>query len=239
VSDRSTRADVSPNLTAFTRAYSTSFGSTGIAEFVNALPGPEARWYRFLGERSDAEVAAWTSKPFLAGYLEAAGRIRLRSFGVLALSYLHLAYDFPRFLADSFREFPDLEPERRYRVYVRGAHPVRAAIVRESRRSVVGIAAVMTAVLPRERPLTAGWILAHRCAAWAAAEALAAAGDRAALDERLWTGIERAGRVLLRLPPWRWMRELPYSSDLVASAGDPRQGSSSYPLPRLEDFRPR
>ena len=208
---------VSSNLTAFTLAYSTAFGSAGIAEFVATLRGPEARWYRFLGERSDADIAAWPRTPQLAGYLEAADRIGLRGLALLAFAYLHLAYDFPRFLADSFHEFPDLAPERRYHVYVSGAHSVREAMIRESRRSVVGIAAALTPVLPRERPLAAGFILAHRCAAWAAAEALAAAEDRGALEERLWTRIDQAGRTLLPRRPWRWMRELPYSSDLLAT----------------------
>ena len=215
--DAATRAGVSPNLTAFTRAYSTSFGSVGIAEFVDTLPAPEARWYRFLGERSDAEIAAWASRPFLAGYLEAAGRIRLRGFAVLAFAYLHLAYDFPRFLADSFGQFPDVTPEQGYRVYMSGGGLVREAIIREARRSVLGIVAAAMPLLPRDRPLTAGWILAHRCAAWAAAEALDASENRATLEARLWNGIDQAGRTLLHRPPWRWMRELPYSCDLIAT----------------------
>jgi hypothetical protein len=208
---------VSSNLTAFTLAYSTTFGSAGIAEFVATLRGPEARWYRFLGERSDADVAAWPRKPQLASYLEAADRIGLRGLAMLAFAYLHLAYDFPRFLADSFQEFPDLAPERRYHVYVSGAHSVREAMIRESRRSVLGIAAALTSVLPRERPLVVGFVLAHRCAAWASAEALAAAQDRAALEDRLCKRIDQAGRTLLCRRPWRWMRDLPYSSDLIAT----------------------
>jgi len=210
-------AGASTNLTAFNGAYATSFGSAGIAEYVETLSAPEARWYRFLGERSDADIAAWPSRPFMTDYLKAAGQIRLRGFAILAFAYLHLAYDFPRFLADSFRLFSDVPPEQRYRVYMLGAGPVRQAMVRESKRSVVGLVAAMSPLLPRERPLAVGWVLAHRCAAWAAAEALTAAEDRATLEAKLWTDIDRAGRMLLRRPPWRWMRELPYSSDLVAT----------------------
>jgi hypothetical protein len=207
----------SPNLTAFNGAYASSFGSAGIAEYAATLPGPEARWYRYLAERSDADTAAWPSQPFMRGFLEAAGHIRLRGFAMLAFAYLHLAYDFPRFLADSFRLFPDVAPAQRYRVYARGAAPVRQAMLGEARPSVVGLVTAMSPLLPRDRPLAVGWVLAHRCAAWAAAEMLAAAGDRAALEAKLWTDIDRAGRALLPRAPWRWMRELPYSCDLVAT----------------------
>lgn len=213
----SARPGVSSNLTAFTLAYSTTFGSAGIAEFVKTLPAPEARWYRFLGERSDADVAAWPARPFVAGYLAAAGRIRLRSYALLAFAYLHLAYDFPRFLADSFRQFPDVTPEQGYRVYMSGGGPVREAIIRESRPSVIGIVPRMLPMWPRQRPLAVGLVLAHRCAAWSAAEVLHAAGDRATLEARLWKGIDEAGRTLLHRSPWRWMRELPYSCDLIAT----------------------
>jgi hypothetical protein len=219
VIESSRPAGVSSNLTAFNSAYASSFGSAGIAEYVETLPAAEARWYRYLGERSDAETAAWPSRGLLTGYLEAVGRIRLRSFAMLAFAYLHLAYDFPRFLADSFPLFPDVAREQRYRVYIGGTSLVRKAMVRESRRSVVGIVTAMSSLLPRERPLAVGWMLAHRCAAWTAAEALAAAADRATLEAKLWKAIDEAARVLLRRPPWRWMRELPYSADLVPTRG--------------------
>lgn len=212
-------ARASANLAAFTRTYWSTFGSRGIAEYVETLPEPEARWYRFLGERSDAELAAWEHTPVLAGYLEAAARIRLRVFSALAFAYLHVMYDFPRFLADSFRAFPDLSPERRYRAYALGSRSVWETIVRQSKRpSVAGIAGAAMRVLPGDRPLArmaAGWFLAHRCAAWPAAEALAAADDRAKLEARLRDGVDRAGRILLDRPPRRWMRELPLSWDLV------------------------
>jgi hypothetical protein len=216
---------VPDNLEAFTRVYRTDFGSRGIAGFVQTLPPDEARWYRFLGERSDLEFAAWTRKRFLAGYLEAARGIRVRAFGILAFGYLHVAYDFPRFIADSFLEYPELPRARGYRAYVRGTRSVWETIVGQSKRpSVSGISGALMRLLPGDRPaarLAAGWFLAHRCAAWAAAEALAASANRAALEERLWRGVVGAGLTLFRLPALRWIRELPLSCDLVSKGLDP------------------
>jgi len=219
------RMPASGHLAAFTVMYRTAFGSRGIAEYAESLPPDEARWYRLLGELSDAELEAWGRKRFLAPYLEAAGRIRLRGFAMLAFGYLHVAYDFPRFIADSFPAWPELSRERRYRAYAGGARSVWETFVRQSKRSSsLGIAGAVMRLLPGDRPaarLAAGWFLAHRCAAWTAAEALAAADNRPELEERLWAGIVEAGRTRFRLRPLQWIKRLPFSCDLLAPAQGP------------------
>jgi hypothetical protein len=217
MAERTRPLRVSANRAAFTRLYRAEMDA--MRRFAETLPPDEARWYRLLGERSDAELAAWDGKRFLDGYLRVAGRIRIRAFGVLAHAYLHVAYDFPRFLADSFAVDPELSRERRYRAYVLGSEHVFESVLAHSRRpSALGLCGALMRMLPGDRPaarLAGGWFLAHRCAAWTVAESLAASDHRAELEERLREGIDHAARTMRGLSPLRWLRELPLASDLV------------------------
>jgi len=216
------RGGGSGNLAAFTRLCRADAPARG--RFADTLPPAGARWYRRLGERSDREFASWADNRLLDEYLETAGRIPIRACGVLALAYLYIAYGYPRILADSFRDEPELSRERRHRAYVLGGRLVWQTLLATSKSaSILGAAGAVMRLLPGDRPLArlaADWYLAHRCAAWSAAEALAASDDRAELEARLWAGIERARRVLLGRSPLRWIRQLPFSCDLV-SAGVP------------------
>ena len=213
-----TRTGPSANHRAFEKLYRAEVSA--IERFAERLPPDQATWYRSLRERSDLELGAWAGKRFLDRYLEAAGRIRLRGAGVLAHAYLHVAYDFPRFLADSFADFPGLPREIRHLAYVRGSQQVWELVLAVSKQpSVMGLAGAVMRLLPGDRPaarVVGSWFLAHRCAAWSTAEILAASDNRAELEERLWCGIDRAGRTLLGRSPFRWIGRLPLSCDLVA-----------------------
>jgi hypothetical protein len=217
VSEPTLRRPPSANRQAFTRLYAAA--SAAVQEFASTLPPEEARWYRFVAERSDAEFLSWDSKRFLDRYLDTAGRIRIRAVGVLAHVYIHVAWDFPRFLADSFPMYPELSRERRYRAYVQGsAHVFRNILDQSKKPSIMGLLGLVMRTLPGDRPaarLAGGWFLAHRCAAWTVGEMLADSADRPALEARLWQGIDEAAGRIRGLSLFQWAQKLPLASDLV------------------------
>jgi hypothetical protein len=218
------RRPPSGNRRAFARLYWVA--AAAVREFAETLPPEEARWYRFTADRSDAEFTSWDSRRCLDRYLDVAGRIRIRAIGVLAHVYVHVAYDFPRFLADSFAVYPELSRERRYRAYVQGSARVFRTILDQSKQpATMGFLGLVMRMLPGDRPaarLAGGWFLAHRCAAWTVAEMLADSPDRAALEERLWKGIDEVARDIRGPSLLRWPQKLPLASDLVRD----RSGSS-------------
>jgi hypothetical protein len=78
----------------------------------------EQRWLQYLIDHFESEYFAWERKPELRKYLEiteqSSGRSKL--LRVLGHAYLHLCYDLPRVLANSFTEIP-LPDRRAHNIY--------------------------------------------------------------------------------------------------------------------------
>ena len=71
----------------------------------------ERQWMQFLIDHFEIEYQLWAEKPELRIYLELSDRcIRANPLlSVLAHAYLHVCYDLPRVIADSFTI---LEPQK-------------------------------------------------------------------------------------------------------------------------------
>jgi hypothetical protein len=193
---------------------------TSLSGFLQDLQPDEARLYRLWLERGYGEFRAWRSKPHLENYLTLAERNRLKALRLLAFSYLHLAYDFPRTLADLLEEQHPLSREHYRRVFV-AASTIFVDVAADScgQAPMVGVFAPLLKVLPGKRSTvgaTCNWLLAHRCSSWAAAEKMAGSENRPEMEQRLWRGIDAAARrVFAHHNPVLWMRQLPFAHELI------------------------
>ena len=83
---------------------------------LRLLREDERQWLQFLIDRFESEYRAWESKPVLLPYLEVSDRNiqSSRLLSVLAYTYLHVCYDLPRVIADSF---VFLEEDKAHEIY--------------------------------------------------------------------------------------------------------------------------
>ena len=203
-------------------AFDAVYGLTisALSEFLQDLQPDEARLYRLWLERGYGEFQSWRSKPHLENFLTLAQHNRLRALRLLAFAYLHLAYDFPRTLADLLEEQHPLPREHYRRVFVAASTIfIDVAAASCGQTQMVGVFAPLFKVLPGRHSAVGAmgnWLLAHRCSSWAAAEKLAGAGNRDEMEQRLWRGIDdAAGQVFARHNPVVWMRRLPFAHELI------------------------
>lgn len=212
--------------------------TTTLARFARTLDADEARWFFDLLERSEAGYRAWDDRPEIQDYLARVARVPSRALANLAHSYLHLAWDLPVLLADSFDRHPETDRERIGRVYAATGAPVaELARVSSVQTSVFGGLAIALRVVPggaSMRRTIGNWLLVHRCSAWGAAVHLSRAHDRARAEQRLTEGVTDAARALFGRPdPLHWLRRLPLATELVDPAGD----AASAPAHHLDRAR--
>lgn len=215
-------AAVAGHRAAFDTLFDTVTGTLG--GFAETLEADERRWFIDLLEHSEAGYRRWGENPDLEDYLARVGRLRSRALANLAQSYLHLAYDLPRLLADSFARHPDLDRERIGRVYAATGAPVaELARVSSVQTSVFGGLAIALRLVPggaSMRRTIGNWLLVHRCSAWGAALRLGRIHDRARGERLLTAGVTGAARRLFHRPdPLHWLRRLPLAVELVDPAG--------------------
>ena len=217
---------LSGSISAFDEIYQQAI--TALCAFLKDFHPEEARLYRLWLERGYREFQAWQSKPYLEEYLTLASRNQWRGLRLLALAYLHIAYDFPRTLAGLLQEEHPFAREQYRRVFL-AASPIFIELAKAScvNVPVVGMYAPILRILPGGDSVaraTGNWLLAHRCSSWVAAGKLAESGNRCALDEQLLDGInDAARRVFVHHNPLIWIRTLPFAHELIqeprASAG--------------------
>lgn len=191
-----------------------------LGAFAETLDHEEARWFADLLAHSESEYRSWDRRPELEEYLARVARLPSRALANLAYSYLHLAWDLPRLLADSFAREPRVSRVRIRRVYAATGRPVaELARVSSVRTSVFGALAIVLRIAPGGASMgrTVGnWLLVHRCSAWSAGEKLAETADRATAERRLASGIDGAARRIFARPdPLFWLRNLPLAAALV------------------------
>ena len=208
----------SASIAAFDGIYRQAIAALSI--FLKDLEPDEARLYRLWLERGYGEFQSWQRKPELEEYLRIASANRFKALQVLSFAYLHLAYDFPRTLAQLFQEQLPLSREQYRRVFVEASSTfIGIAATSCYERATAGVFATLFNVLPGGRfavDTTCNWLLALRCSSWMAAETLADSDNRTALEERLLQGIQHAaGRAFRHHNPLHWMRSLPFAHELV------------------------
>ena len=196
--------------------------------YAQALEPDEAGWFSHLIGRFDRECRLWESKPFLAGYLARAERCRFRALGVIAYVYLHVGYDLPRVCSNAIREDSSLPSHRRARVFADASpHIAEAYATACGQTAIFGIFALLFRLLPGGVSMAAAvvnWILAHRCAAWAAAETLANSDERVKAEGRLWQQVDDASqRVAGSWNPLQWMRTLPLAGMVLHAVREEAQ----------------
>jgi hypothetical protein len=133
------------------------------------------------------EYLKWPSGPVTDEYLELFHRSSFRALAVVAHAYLHLAYDMPRVLADTFRALPgpvrtDVSP--RYLDLQDGLK--RVLDDAGSDRQIMGVIVLALGWLPGRShflDVFGNWILVLRSNAFLHAEILAARGAQRANDE--------------------------------------------------------
>lgn len=152
---------VSETFAAFDRVYRLSI--TALSDFLINVHPDEAHLYRLWLERGYAEFQAWHSRPRLRWYLTLASRNRFQGLRLLAFAYLHLAYDFPRILADLLQEKHPLPREHYRRVFL-AANTVFVDVATAAcfEVSMAGIFAPVFKVMPGGRfaaAATCNWLL--------------------------------------------------------------------------------
>lgn len=181
----------------------------------------ELEWFRYWVAESTAQCESWTRTPHLAEYLTITGHTRPRAAAVAGYAYLHLAYDLPRFLANSLDAFPEMSRPRGRALFKSAAVLFVDRLMERCTYSdlfgALGTMARWTHFGKSISYVGCNWMIAHRCSAWVLAESIAGMPDRDARDRELWGKIESCALPILRHEnPFRWLSRFPLPESYVA-----------------------
>jgi len=170
--------------------------------YAAALPGgnrgPDYIWFKYLLDGFEAEYQKWPTSPHIRPYLKRADQLK-RSSRLVLYAYLHIAYDLPRVLADSFSD-PHVPERLRCKEIFSTANYIfyEAFEVCSRRWSTFG----KDSILPKclnvvSRSLFksftyafGSWPILLRSEAWDLAQKLEASSDRLEMEEKLWRFID-------------------------------------------------
>ena len=178
--------------------------------YAAALPGGERGsdyiWFKYLIDGFEAEYQKWPTSPHIRPYLTRVDQLKKASRLVL-YAYLHIAYDLPRVLADSFSE-PHIPGRLRCKEIFATANYIftEAFDVCSRSWSTFGVNSIPPTIL---KALNRSWFTSFaqafgswpimlRNEAWDLAQRLAAAGDRQIMEEKLWRFIDWHTRTTLQ-----------------------------------------
>jgi hypothetical protein len=166
----------------------------------NGISQAEYDWYEQLIKGFAVEMGNWVAphQPDVSSYLKLFEGHSLAVTKVSGHAFLHVAYDLPRVIADSFAHFPAIPVSRMRALFLQPAPIFRQAFKKELGKGTLGPMLVPLRAMPSIEML-AFWVTSMRSVAWIHAEILAdPAMNRKAVEANLAAALLEAGRTAMK-----------------------------------------
>jgi len=186
-----------------------------LSKYAGGLPARNEReWFQELIEGFEREFEAWERNLRLRRCLERIAGVRTQALRVIGHAYIHIGYDLPRVIADSFSHRQAHEVSRLQECYLDATNVVRETFeAAATKRSIFGgygpvFWIVRRAPIVRYLDLGA-WAIRLRERSWDAAERLRDSPNRHADEAEMWREVEAKLRSATEhWNPLRWIYEL-------------------------------
>ena len=198
--------------------------TTSLKGFAAKIPSAtEEAWFNYLIESFLRNYKLWANDPNIAGYLKIFKGGKL--FRLIGCVYLHVGYDMPRVIANSFLGDksgqlddvgifipPTISRAKGARLYLVPTPTFSDLLIKNSTKwSVIGAYSIFGWLPGLESVMRCfgHWVIVLRTTAWMQAEILQSSPIRQSLEAKLLKDMENAAATLKRtyLPP-QWMAQL-------------------------------